>query len=201
MASGNALPRRRLSFSYPPVEAIREGVARLMEVLQSRLSITAGAEVTLEANPEDVTLEAVRTWRAAGVNRVSLGAQSFDDAVLRWMHRTHDALSIRAAVERVRAAGIDDLSLDLIFALPNEIERSWSDDVAAALALEPTHISLYGLTTEPATPLGRWRDRGLVTDAPDEIFSPGRRLLVGNVRGQLKGDPVEIVSTRPFKAG
>ncbi|HKW46030.1 MAG TPA: radical SAM family heme chaperone HemW, partial [Gemmatimonadaceae bacterium] len=147
-----------------------EGVARLLEVVQRRITIETGAEVTLEANPEDVSLDAARAWRSAGVNRLSLGAQSFDDAVLRWMHRTHDSHTIARAVEHARAAGIDDISLDLIFALPNEIERNWEKDVAAALALEPTHLSLYGLTTEPATPLGRWRDRGLVTEAREENY-------------------------------
>ena len=147
-----------------------DGVAQLFDVLRTRLSLAPDAEVTLEANPEDVSLEAVKTWRAAGINRLSIGAQSFDDSVLRWMHRTHDVDAIGAAVDRARAAGIDDISLDLIFALPNEVDRSWPGDVAAALTLEPTHLSLYGLTTEPTTPLGRWRDRGLVSEAPDARY-------------------------------
>ena len=147
-----------------------DGVARLLEIVERRVTIESGAEVTLEANPEDVSVDAVRAWRAAGVNRLSLGAQSFDDAVLRWMHRTHGSRAIGAAVESARAGGIDDVSLDLIFALPNEVERNWKKDVAAALALDPTHLSLYGLTTEPATPLGRWRDRGVVTEAREENY-------------------------------
>jgi putative oxygen-independent coproporphyrinogen III oxidase len=147
-----------------------DGVSRLLDVLQERLTIAPHAEVTLEANPEDASLDAVRAWRAAGINRLSLGGQSFDDAVLRWMHRTHDARAIGRAVDNARRAGIDDLSLDLIFALPDEVERDWEADVDAALALAPTHLSLYGLTTEPATPLGRWRDRGVVTEAREENY-------------------------------
>jgi len=146
------------------------GVARLVDGLRQRITIEPGAEVTLEANPEDVTVEAARQWRAAGINRLSLGAQSFDDAVLRWMHRVHDAAAIQSAVEDARTAGFDDISVDLIFALPNEVGRSWETDVDSALSLEPTHISLYGLTTEDATPLGRWRDRGLVSEAADERY-------------------------------
>jgi oxygen-independent coproporphyrinogen-3 oxidase len=86
------------------------------------------------------------------------------------MHRTHDAAAIRRAVDRAKGAGLEDISLDLIFALPNEIARRWDADVEAVLAQEPTHISLYGLTVEPATPLGRWRDRGVSTEAPEERY-------------------------------
>jgi len=124
-------------------------------------------EVTLEANPEDVTPEHVRAWRAAGINRVSLGAQSFDDNVLKWMHRSHDAARIGAAVHALRGAGIENISLDLIFALPDELQRDWERDLDMALALRPTHLSLYGLTIEPRTPLDRWISRG-ATHAPDE---------------------------------
>jgi oxygen-independent coproporphyrinogen-3 oxidase len=112
----------------------------------------------------------VRAWRASGVNRLSVGIQSFDDRVLSWMHRTHDASQAARAVEAARAGGIEELSLDLIFALPDALERDWDRDLASALALEPSHISLYGLTIEPATPLGRWRDRGQVAEAPEERY-------------------------------
>jgi oxygen-independent coproporphyrinogen-3 oxidase len=124
-------------------------------------------EVTLEANPEDVTPDHARAWRAAGVNRVSLGAQSFDDRVLQWMHRSHDAARIGAAVHALRGAGIDNISLDLIFALPEELARDWERDLDMACALRPAHLSLYGLTVEPRTPLDRWISRGAVR-APDE---------------------------------
>ena len=147
-----------------------DGVARLLEALRRRIELAPDAELTIEANPEDVTQDAARAWREAGVNRLSLGGQSFDDDVLRWMHRTHDSAAIARAFDAARAAGIDDISLDLIFALPNEVQRSWEDDLRASLALEPTHLSLYGLTTEPTTPLGRWRDRGTVTEAHDERY-------------------------------
>jgi oxygen-independent coproporphyrinogen-3 oxidase len=128
---------------------------------------TPGIELTLEANPEDVTPDAAKAWHAAGINRVSLGAQSFDDTVLRWMHRSHDAARIGAAVHAIRGAGIENISLDLIFALPDELHRDWERDLDMALALRPTHLSLYGLTIEPRTPLDRWISRG-ATHAPDE---------------------------------
>jgi oxygen-independent coproporphyrinogen-3 oxidase len=137
--------------------------------LQFRISHSAfrNVEVTLEANPEDVTPDNARAWRAAGVNRVSLGAQSFDDDVLKWMHRSHDAARIGAAMHALRGAGLENISLDLIFALPDELKRDWERDLDMALALRPTHLSLYGLTVEPRTPLDRWISRG-ATHAPDD---------------------------------
>ena len=124
-------------------------------------------EVTLEANPEDVTPSNARDWASAGVNRVSLGAQSFDDTVLKWMHRSHGAARIGAAMHALRGAGIENISLDLIFALPEELHRDWERDLDMALALRPTHLSLYGLTVEPRTPLDRWISRG-ATHPPEE---------------------------------
>jgi len=124
-------------------------------------------EMTLEANPEDVTPETSTAWRHAGVNRISLGAQSFDDRVLRWMHRPHDAARIGAAVSTLRAAGFDNVSLDLIFALPAELGRDWRRDLDAAIRVAPAHLSLYGLTVEARTPLARWVSRGAAS-APDD---------------------------------
>ena len=128
-------------------------------------------EVTLEANPEDVTPDTARAWRACGVNRVSLGAQSFDDRVLQWMHRSHDAARIGEAVRTLRAAAIENISLDLIFALPAELERDWARDLEMAISLLPAHISLYGLTVEPRTPLDRWISRGATHLPADERYA------------------------------
>ncbi len=147
-----------------------EGVSRLLEALGKRIEIEPGGEVTLEANPDDVSVDAARAWREAGVNRLSIGAQSFDDRVLEWMHRTHDAAQIGRAVDAARQAGIEDLSIDLIFSLPDNVQRSWPTDLERALAVEPTHVSLYGLTIEPHTPLGRWRERGELEASPDEQY-------------------------------
>ena len=147
-----------------------EGLSRVLGVVRSRFPAAAGAEVTIEANPDDVTPDDAAQWSEAGINRVSLGVQSFDDDVLKWMHRTHDAARAVAAVSSLRQAGFDDWSLDLIFALPPEVKRSWSDDLRQAIDLGPAHISCYGLTIEPHTPLVRWRERGQVHEADEERY-------------------------------
>ena len=147
------------------------GIGDLLEGIVSARPVAPGAEVTLEANPEDVTPAVAGQWRAAGVNRVSLGVQSFDPVVLRWMHRTHTAEQVAPAAEAIRAAGIGDVSLDLIFGLPAALGRDWDRDLARAFALEPEHLSLYGLTIEEHTPLGRWAERGEVTPVDEERFA------------------------------
>lgn len=134
-------------------------------------SLAPAAEVTLEANPDDVTPERARAWVAAGVNRVSLGAQSFHPRVLAWMHRTHTADAIARAVAVLRAAGVGSVSADLIFALPAELEHDFGRDLDALLALEPDHCSIYGLSVEPRTPLARWVTRGTATPGTDERYA------------------------------
>jgi len=158
--------------SLLPPEAIAELLTSLQQAFPTRRSLTrfaelADFEITLEANPEDVTPSAAAAWRKAGVNRISLGSQSFDDRVLQWMHRVHDAARITLAMKTLRAAGFDNISLDLIFALPAELERDWHKDLVNATALEPDHLSLYGLTVEERTPLARWVSRG-ASGAPDD---------------------------------
>lgn len=113
-------------------------------------------ETTLEANPDDVTPARAASWARAGIDRVSLGVQSFDPRVLEWMHRTHTREQAGEALKALRGAGFENVSLDLIYALPPELERDWSRDLDEALALGPEHLSLYGLTVEPHTPLSRW---------------------------------------------
>ncbi len=144
---------------------------RLIGHLVAQKPLAPDAEVTLEANPDDVTLPRARDWRALGVNRISLGAQSFAPAALQWMHRTHGADQIGSAVDIVRRAGFDNVSLDLIFGLPNSLGRDWTDDLHRTLALEPSHVSLYGLTVEPHTPLARWVTRGVVRPVDDTTYA------------------------------
>ena len=164
---------------------------RLLDALRSDRPVDPDAEVTLEANPEDVTVRNAEAWIAAGVNRISLGVQSFDDTVLAWMHRTHDAAAVPAAMASLRAAGFSNISVDLIFALPEALGRDWSRDLELALALAPEHLSLYGLTVEAGTPLGRWTSRGESTPPPDERYA-AEYLLAHRALGAAGLDHYEV---------
>jgi len=160
-----------------------ESLARLVALVDDELGFAADPEITLEVNPEDVAPSLAAGWRRAGIGRISLGIQSFDDEVLRWMHRVHDRATALRAVGVLREAGVENLSLDLIYGLPTELGRGWADDLDTALALGPDHLSFYGLTVEDRTPLGRWVDRGLAAPAPDVRFEAEylatHRALVG----------------------
>jgi len=112
-------------------------------------------EWTAEANPESLDRTVAEGWRRAGVNRLSLGVQTFHEPALRWMGRLHGAEGGGRAVSVARDAGIDEISIDLIFALPGHLGRSWTADLGRALDLDVPHVSLYGLGVEPGTALGR----------------------------------------------
>jgi oxygen-independent coproporphyrinogen III oxidase len=144
------------------------GLAR--QVQQWFGSVPRAAEWTAEANPESFTAPLAEDWLEAGVNRVSLGTQSFDAGVLRWMGRLHGAAGPAAAMAAARAAGFENVSIDLIFGLPERLHRDWAGDLGRALDLEPDHISLYGLTAEAATPLGRWVAEGRERLADEERY-------------------------------
>ena len=167
------------------------GIARLLELIAEARPIAPGAEITLEANPDDVTPIAAARWAGAGVNRISLGVQSFDPSVLAWMHRTHRTEQVAPAIAHLRTAGISNISLDLIFGLPLALGRDWESDLATALAHDPTHLSLYGLTIEPHTPLGRWSNRGEVTAVPDDGYA-AEFLHASATLGALGWDHYEV---------
>lgn len=129
-----------------------EGLAELLG--RDRLQ---GAELewTAEANPESFTSDVAAAWAGAGVNRLSLGAQSFHPPALKWMGRLHGPEGARRAVARARDVDLENVSVDLIFGLPAHLGRSWRADLDEVLRLDPPHVSLYGLTVEGRTPLGR----------------------------------------------
>lgn len=139
---------------------------RVMETLRWEYRLNPQAEWSLEANPGTITEPYLRGLRELGFNRLSIGVQSFDDAELRALDRIHSAADAIEAVCAARAAGFDDLNLDLIFGLAGQRLRGWSANLDRALVLRPEHLSLYALTVEPGTALAYQIDQGLAP-APD----------------------------------
>ena len=127
-----------------------QAIDRLLALLRSRLPLEAGCEVTLEANPGTFERDRFRAFRAAGVNRLSIGVQSFDDAALKRIGRVHDAAQARAAVTEA-AAAFDTFNIDLMYALPGQDLQALRTDLDQALAFQPPHLSIYHLTIEANT--------------------------------------------------
>jgi oxygen-independent coproporphyrinogen-3 oxidase len=136
------------------------GMSGLRAALTGAFTWKADLEWTSEANPETFTDDVAREWVASGVNRISLGAQTFDENVLRWMGRMHGSSGPGRAVAAARSAGFRNVSIDLIFGVPERFGRDWRADLERTIDLGPEHVSLYGLTAEKGTPLGRWVSEG-----------------------------------------
>lgn len=151
--------------SYLPAESI----TLLSERLRKATNIVPGAEMTLEANPDDVNTEKAHAWLEAGFNRISIGIQSFDDQILHALSRRHDADQARLAVATARSVGFENISIDLMFGLPNQSLTVWEDSLKRAIELETDHLSLYGLQIEPGTPLQRDVKRGTVPTPDDDL--------------------------------
>jgi len=175
----SAVVSRESSWAKSPVNSVyfgggtpslhsAEQIASLLNGVW-KLGDVQNCEVTLEANPGTLTLESLKALRAAGVNRLSLGAQSFSPRKLHLLYRDHDAEQTIETVRHARAAGFSNLSLDLIFGLPGETREEWQSDIEQLLALEPEHVSLYNLEYHEATPYGRWLEQGLI-EAPQQDF-------------------------------
>jgi putative oxygen-independent coproporphyrinogen III oxidase len=144
----------------PPADTVfvGGGTPTLMEPTALAAVITmiptsAGAEVTVECNPDDVSVELLEAYVAAGVNRVSVGVQSMSQHVLASLGRTHDPANVVRAVDAIRTVGLPTFNLDLIYGAAGESTADWEATLSEALALDPPHVSAYGLTVEPGTPL------------------------------------------------
>jgi oxygen-independent coproporphyrinogen-3 oxidase len=164
-------------------------IIELVENLRRHFEFAPDTEFTLEANPDDVTAEKLRLWREVGINRLSLGVQSFDEAELVFLQRRHTARQTMAAIEQIRAAGFINLGLDLMYGLPGQSQKTWLKTLEAALSFTPEHLSCYqltiaGETPAPPTPFARQMARGEFNlpdeEAQREFFLLTRQFLEGH---------------------
>jgi oxygen-independent coproporphyrinogen III oxidase len=131
----------------------KEDLLQICRQLYTCFSITPEAEVTLEANPDDITPERLAEWKAAGINRLSIGIQSFFEADLQWMNRAHTADQAKDCIALAQKAGFYNVSIDLIYGTPGLTDEKWKQNVDTALSLNIPHLSCYALTVEPGTAL------------------------------------------------
>ncbi len=149
--------------SYLPANCIQA----VIQTIQDTFSVSSEAEISMEANPADITLEKSKIWRAAGINRMSIGMQSAQDDELKLLGRRHCFADVVQAVNTIRMEGITNFNLDLMFGLPHQSMQAWQDSVTRALELAPSHLSLYALTVEESTPLAADIQAGILP-APDD---------------------------------
>ncbi|HYN88187.1 MAG TPA: radical SAM family heme chaperone HemW [Ardenticatenaceae bacterium] len=163
-------PAATIFFGGGTPTALEAGeIGLLIDACRNAFEVIPRAEVTVEANPGTVTTDYLRALREVGVNRLSFGVQSFHDDELRFLGRLHDAATAQEAVSMARAAGFDNVSLDLIYGLPRQSLERWQVSVERAIALAPEHLSLYSLIVEPGTPLHAWVRRGEVPAPEDDV--------------------------------
>ena len=171
--TGSTLKRPLLNTIFfgggTPTTLPAEQLLKLVEAIKSSFTLHPDAEITTEANPGTLSLDYLQALRQGGVNRLSMGVQSFSDYELKFLSRLHNSRDARKAVENARSVGFDNLSLDLIFNLPQQTRDQWQFNLDEALKLEPDHLSIYSLIIEPGTPLHRQVVQGNVPQPDDDV--------------------------------
>ena len=173
-------------------------LSALLDVLRRTFRFLPGSEFAIEVNPDDVTHEKAALFRELGFNRVSVGAQSFDDAELRALKRRHTAAQTLKALDVLRSAGFDNIGIDLMYGLGGQTLADWEQTLGRALAFGPEHLSCYQLTIEEGTPYGKMLARGRLTELDDEtgreFFLFTSRLLTerGFVHYEISNFAIEI---------
>jgi oxygen-independent coproporphyrinogen-3 oxidase len=155
----------------------------LLNALHEHYDLTGLKEFTLEANPDDLTADKLALLRSFGVDRLSIGIQSFQDSTLKYLHRLHDARQALEAYALARKAGFENISIDLMFGIPDSANQAWLDDIEQALQLRPEHISAYCLTIESRTVFGHWWQKNKLTPVSEDKAASQFELLMERLSG------------------
>ncbi|WP_353720900.1 radical SAM family heme chaperone HemW [Dyadobacter sp. 676] len=150
----------------------------LLDTIHAHFDVAPDAEITLEANPDDLNAASLRMFAEAGINRLSIGIQSFHEPHLRFMNRAHSASEAEQCVKLARQAGVDNISIDLIYAIPSESHDILFNDLAKAFTLNIAHISAYCLTIEPQTAFGSWLKKKKIQPIEEEYAAQQFEILV-----------------------
>ena len=143
----------------------------ILKVIDQKYTITDHVEITLEANPENINKQTLESYHELGINRLSVGIQSFNDAVLKYLNRVHSAIEAKKCLSLISESKINNFSIDLIFGIKEGDPNIWQNDLSTALTYDPPHLSTYNLTIEPATVFGNWLKKGKIKLVSDEHSS------------------------------
>ncbi len=152
-------------------------IGKILEQIQLYYQLDL-KELTLEANPDDLHLKKLEDWKALGLDRLSIGIQTFDAEILRFYNRAHTSEDSFNAIKLAKAAGFQKLSIDLIYGFPSNDHKIWENDLQIALGQDPGHISSYCLTVEPKTALGNWEKRGIYTHSSEDFAAVQFEMLM-----------------------
>ena len=161
-----------------PSQLSTEEIASLLDCIRAYYNVASDAEITLECNPDDITQAFAQTIKEIGINRVSLGIQSFDDEILHLLNRRHDAREAEEAVKTLYENGLKNISIDLIYGLPRQDVASFSTDLKKAFSLPIKHLSSYALSVEKGTPLAKRIEEKALEVASEETFVKEYTLLM-----------------------
>jgi len=157
---------------------------QLLTIIRANFPTIAHPEITLEANPDDLSIDKLASIKNGGINRLSIGIQSFDDELLRSLNRVHDSHMAKSCVYAAREVGFDNISIDLIYAIPSLDNSRWMETIEQALQLSPQHISSYALTIEEKTVFGKWAARGKIRIIDDDTAAQQLQILVDKLDTQ-----------------
>ena len=152
-----------------PSQLTQEELEKIFSSLYNIYKVKENAEITLEANPDDLTPEYIHMLRTLPINRISMGIQTFQEETLKLLHRRHTAQQAIEAVQHCREAGFQNISIDLMYGLPGETLETWQEDLQQAIALHPEHISAYHLIYEEGTALWKLREQNQVEEADEDL--------------------------------
>ena len=156
----------------------KEDLLKIIKEIKKNHNLIPDTEITLEANPDDLTKQKLDDLRSIGINRLSIGIQSFNDNVLKFFNRSHNSEQAVKAIGAARSAGFDNISIDLIYGAPGQSNDSLNEDISKALSLRPEHISAYSLTIEERTVFGKWKASNKLTPVNEEVVAEQFELLM-----------------------
>ena len=164
-----------------PSQLSTKDLKRIFDGIYSLFDVRADAEVTMECNPEDMTLAFAEGLRTLPVNRISMGVQTFDDERLRFLHRRHNSQKAHEAVDLLKEAGYQNISIDLMFGFPGEQLQEWEKDIEKGLSLDVPHLSAYSLMYEEGTALTKLKESGMITALEDDEMLDMYALLMNKL--------------------
>ncbi|MFT7032949.1 MAG: oxygen-independent coproporphyrinogen-3 oxidase [Cyclobacteriaceae bacterium] len=159
----------------------KKELQKILGVIQANFSVSKDAEITMEVNPDDLSTEKLDSIIQNGINRLSIGIQSFNDDFLTFFNRAHNAQMAQDSVKNARSTGFENISVDLIFGIPNQSTGQFENDLKKIIALDTEHISIYGLTIEEKTVFGKWLDTNKIRPIDDEVAAAQLEMIMSEL--------------------